>query len=125
MREGAPAIRKDAVTGKPREPDVKLMRSVEKHLNLTEEQAEVFRGELLEYRTLAPDTYPPLRRAIDKKLLEDSKSSLALVLATDKPHGTEEQRRVDDLFGVLKHDHGFCPVCARETVEKAREYLSE
>ncbi|OGG45258.1 hypothetical protein A2673_01560 [Candidatus Kaiserbacteria bacterium RIFCSPHIGHO2_01_FULL_50_13] len=125
LREGAPAIRKDPITGKPREPDVKLMRSVEKHLNLSEEQSEVFRGELLEYKNISPDTYPPLRRAINKKLLEDSRSSLALVLATDKPHGTEEQKRVNDLFGVLEQDHGFCPVCARETVEKAREYLSE
>jgi len=125
IQDGVSVSRKDPVTGKPKEPDVKFMRSVEKHLNLDEEQAEVFRGEILEFKEMSYDSYRPLAKAVEKKLLEDSRSNLTLVLSTDKPLGAEDKQRVNDLFGTMKKDHGFCEVCAAETVEKARDFLSE
>ena len=70
------------------------------------------------------DTYPPLAKAVEKKLLTDSRASLTLVLATDKPKGDEEKRRLNDIFQGLT-DAGFCKVCAREFVEKAQEFLNE
>ena len=70
------------------------------------------------------DTYRPLGVAVEKKLLNDSRSSLSLVLATDKPKGQEERKRINDLFDALK-ETGHCEICTREKVEKAREFLSE
>ncbi|MBI2108940.1 MAG: hypothetical protein HYT93_02015 [Parcubacteria group bacterium] len=121
-------IKRDIVTNKPKEPDIKFLRSIEQHIPLTEAEAEVFRGEVLECKASMKDfsysTYPPLARAVEKKLLADSKSSLTLVLASDKPKGTEEKKRVENLFASLG-ESGFCEVCAKEVVEKAQEFLRE
>ena len=128
LRSGAAATRKDPVTGKPQEPNIKFMKSIEKQkpLNLTNEQeAEVFRGELLEFPNLTYETYSPLARAVEEKLLQDSKDMLQTVLATDKPLDSEENKRVADLFGAMQNEHGFCEICAAETIEQARALLNK
>ena len=128
LRSGVAASRKDPVSGKPQEPNLKFMKSIEKQkpLNLTNDQeAEVFRGELLEFPNLTYDTYPPLARAVEEKLLQDSKDMLQTVLATDKPLDSEESKRVADLFGAMKNEHGFCEACAAETIEQARALLNK
>ena len=121
-------ILRDEVTGKPKEPDETFMRSVEAHLGVTKDQADVFRGEILEYRATHPDfnydTYEPLREAVEKKILADARTSLTLVLAKDTPKGEEEKNRARDLFDGLK-DMGFCEICARETVVRAAEILNK
>lgn len=119
-------IQRDEITGKPKEADVKLLRSIEQHMGITESEAAVFRGEILEYKagdpTFGPDSYPPLMRAVEKKLLADCQQMLTVVLASDKPKGEEEKKRTDDLLGALE-ESGHCHVCAKEAVEKAREFI--
>ncbi|MEK7596309.1 MAG: hypothetical protein AAB564_02055 [Patescibacteria group bacterium] len=121
-------MKRDETTGKPKEPDVKFLRSVEAHIPISESEADTFRGEILELKAHIPDfgyeSYPPLAKAVEKKLISDSKDILSLVLATDKPKGEEERRRIGDLFKELKNK-GHCEHCAKEYVEKAREFLSE
>jgi len=125
-------VERDPVTGKPKEADEKFLRSIEEQIPLADKEAEVFRGEILELRSMLMDrkqlfncdTYRPLGKAVEEKLLADSRSSLTLVLATDRPKGQEEKKRIDDLYGALK-ETGHCNVCIREKVEKAREFLSE
>lgn len=117
----------DPLTNKPKDADLKLMRSIEQHIPLTEDEAEQARGEYLEAAkdpTFSYDTYRPIARAVEKKLLSDSRENLSVVLSTDKPHGSETTKRAKDIFDTL-HERGFCPVCAKETVNKAREFLSE
>ncbi|MBI1957138.1 MAG: hypothetical protein HYS44_01635 [Candidatus Niyogibacteria bacterium] len=121
-------IRRDELTGKPKEPNMKLMRGVEEQIPIVESEAEAFRGEILEFKASNPnfsyDTYQPLAEAIDKKLLHDSRAFLMHVLDPNRPRGEEEKKRVQDLFGALKmREH--CEVCARELVEKASEFLRE
>lgn len=122
------SIERDPVTGKPREPDLKFMKSVEQHIPWTEKEAETGRGELLQGKAVNKDfsfeTYTLLRKAVERKLLSDTKDSLTLVLSQDRIKGDEATKRVDDLFSSLK-DNGCCEVCAKELVEKAREFLSE
>ncbi|MBI2048972.1 MAG: hypothetical protein HYT29_00845 [Parcubacteria group bacterium] len=121
-------IERDPMTGKPKEPDIKFMQSVEQHIPWSVKEAEVGRGELLEYKAVDPsfsfDTYAPLRKAVERKLLNDTKDSLTLVLSQDRIKGDEATKRVDDLFSSLEKN-GCCEVCAKELVEKAREFLSE
>lgn len=125
---GSADVKRDELSGKPKEPDIKFLRSVEEHMGISESQAHVFRGEILEVKAgmenFNYDTYSPLARAVDKKLLADSRASLTLVLATDKPKGDEEKKRLNDIFQGLT-DAGFCKICAREFVEKAQEFLNE
>lgn len=123
-------IERDEMSGKPKEADIKFMRSIEtqKPLGWTEEVAEVARGELLELIAnnlkFGYDTYRPLREASENKLVKDSEKMLSLILATDKPKGEEEGKRRKDLFNALLEE-GHCVKCAREHVEKARDFISE
>jgi serine protein kinase len=127
LRSGIPSVKKDPTSGKLRDPDLKFMRSVERHIPAisSEEEAEVFRGEILEVGDLTYESYSPLAWAVERKLLEDSKDMLQLVLATDKPLDSEAQKRVNDLFGAMQEKHGYCKVCATEAVEHTRMLLSK
>lgn len=121
-------IRRDDLSGKVKEADVKFLASVEQHMGIGAREADVFRGEILEFKASNPmsfgfDTYPPLARAVEEKLLIESRSSLALVLARDKPKDEEAKQRAKDLFQGLS-ESGFCEICAREMIEKASEFLS-
>jgi len=121
-------VERDPISGKPKEPKTKFLRDIEQHIPWTEEEAEVGRGEILEIKATDPDfsydSYPPLAKAVERKLLSDSKALLTAILATDKPLGEEEKHRIEDLFGSLD-ERGHCEVCAHEIVEQASEFLSE
>jgi len=121
-------MERDETTGKLKEPDVKFLRSVEMYIPIDESSSDTFRGEILEQmahdKDFGYDTYPPLAKAVEKKLINDSSATLTLVLATDRPKGEEEKKRISDLFNELK-ERGCCEKCAKEYVEKAREFLSE
>ena len=120
-------VERDGLSGKPKEPDLKLIRSIETHIPLDESQAEIFRGEILEFKSANPnfsfDTYEPLAKAVQDKLLADSRATLSLVLGHDKPKGEEEKKRAKDLFEGLS-ENGFCRTCAKEMIEKTAEFLS-
>ena len=128
-------VPRDEITGKPKEPDVKFLRSIETFVPISESEAETFRGEIIIFKSANPnfsyDSYPPLAKAVEKKLLADSRASLTTILATDKPKEGEQKKRIDDLFTILtnpvsgKEEEEHCKVCAKEAVERAREFLSE
>ncbi|MEX0877682.1 MAG: hypothetical protein WDZ40_02335 [Candidatus Spechtbacterales bacterium] len=120
-------IRRDPITGKPSEPDEKFMRAVEDQIPIPKNQADVFRGEILE-RISQPgfgyDNYQPLRRAVERMLLERSRTSLTLVLASDRPEDADIKQRAKDLYDGLK-ERGFCRTGAKEAVRTASEILNE
>ncbi|MDP3763984.1 MAG: hypothetical protein Q8Q92_05135 [bacterium] len=124
---GAVEVRRDDFN-RPKEPDVKFLRSVEEHAGISEAEADTFRGEILEFIAGNPkfsyETYSPLAKAVEAKLLADTKDSLTLVLATDKPKNDEANKRAADLFDGLTELH-FCKTCAKEVVESAAEFLNE
>lgn len=120
-------VRRDPVTGKPKEPDLKFLRSIEQYIPVDEAGSDIYRREVLVLKgsipDFGPDTYPPLIKAIERKILADSRTTLGLVIAQDRPKGEEEKGRAQDLYDALIAQ-GFCPICARETVGKAAEFLS-
>ena len=128
---GSLNIERDKLSGKPKEPNFKFIRSVEEFVPISESEAEIFRGEILEFMAGNPkfnyDTYSPLARAVERNLLSDSKSTLKLVLATDKPKTEEDKKRANDLFSELTREDGlgFCKTCAIEILGKAAEFLNE
>jgi len=120
-------IERDPESGKVKEPDLKFIRSIEEHIPWTTEEAEVGRGELLEYKDedFSYETYPPLAKACDKKLLNDSKDTLTLVLSSDRPKEDTDKKRQNDLFNALLDKYDCCPKCAKEFLERGREFLRE
>ena len=124
---GTTDIRRDEFN-RPKEPDVKFLRSIEVHAGISDAEADTFRGEILEFIAGNPnfsyDTYPPLARAVEIKLLSDNKDNLALVLSSDKAKDEEAKKRAVDLFQGLT-EMNFCKICAKEVMESATEFLNE
>lgn len=124
-------VKRDDLTGKPKEANQKLLRSIEEHIPIAESEAETFRGEILEFKSGNPNfsynTYPPLAKAVEKKLMSDSKATLKLVLATDRAKSEEEKKRANDLFDGLTHPNGlgFCKICSKEIISDAAIFLNE
>lgn len=123
-------IPRDSLTGKPKEPNIKLLRSIEEQIPIHESEADVFRGEILEFKAMNPNaTYPPLTKAAEKKLLADSQATLTVILDPNKPKGTEENKRVTDLYTALteppsgKEEDKHCEICAKEAVERTAEFI--
>ncbi len=124
-------IERDDLTGKPKDVESvrKFLRSIEQHIGGVDEAgADIFQGEILELMGSDPnfgyDSYPPLRQAVEKKLLSDAQSTLKLVLDPNKPKDEETRKRTGDLFQELE-ETGHCPICSAETVKNAAEFLSE
>jgi len=121
-------FKRDPVTDEVIEPDNKFLRSVEKFMQVSEKEADIFRGEILELKNaranFGPDSYRPLRKAIEDKVLEDAKNNLHLVLSTDRAREESEQKKGEQIFQNLINERGFCEVCAKEAIEKVSEILS-
>lgn len=117
---GDSTIQRDKLTGKPKEANIKLLRSIEENIQISESEADTFRGEILEN----PGESPVLLKAAQKRLLKDNEAILQLVLSPDKPQTEESRKRSQDLLDGLKED-GCCPICSREFIEKASEFKNE
>ena len=124
-------VERDDLTGKPKDVDSvkKFLRSIEQHIGgIDESSADIFQGEILELMGSDPnfgyDSYPPLRQAVEKKLLSDAQATLKLVLDPNRPKDEEARKRTGDLYEELEKS-GHCDVCAAEIVKNAAEFLSE
>ncbi len=122
------SYKRDTVTGEVLEPDYKFLRSVEKFMQVSEKEADIFRGEILELKNaredFSPESYRPLQKAIEDKVLEDAKSNLHLVLSTDRAKEDSEKKKGEQIYRNLIDKRGFCEVCAKEAIEKVTEILS-
>ena len=114
------SIKRNRLTGRPREANEKLLRSLEQKIPISESEADTFRGEVLEN----PSESPMLLKAAQERLLEDNKSVLRLVLSPDKPQTEESKKRAQDLLDGLR-EQGCCPICSKEFIEKASEFQDE
>lgn len=121
-------IQRDELTQKPKEADVKFMRSVEVQIPISETEAGTFRSEILHRSRRQKDfgykTYQPLAQAVEKQLLEDNVGILKLILSEDKVQTAESTKRAKDLFDGLS-EKGFCRICAKEIMDRAAEFLTQ
>lgn len=117
----------DVISGKPREADQKFLREVELHVPVADSEAISFRSDILQAKAIMKErfsyeTYTPLRKAVEKKLLEENRALLKIVIKKDASKNELEKKRADDLYSELLND-GFCEVCAHEIIEKAGDFL--
>ncbi len=117
---------KDPYTGEDREPNERLMRSIEEKIEVTEALKDDFRREVMNYIAAASmdrqsfdyQSNDRLRRALELKLFEDQKdsikfSSFASARVTDR----EEQAKFDVIKNRLIRSHGYCEVCAADVLD--------
>ena len=109
----------DSITGEYSDPDEKLMRSIEELVGIPENSKKEFRNSIFVHKSTCLEKgqkftyndYDPLREGIEKKLMADLKSVVALSLGdTSNTNPKAKKRRERALKNLL--DKGYCKECA-------------
>jgi serine protein kinase len=116
---------KDPYTGDTREPNERLMRSVEEKIDVSEALKDDFRREVMNYIAAASmdrknfefSSNDRLRRALELKLFEDQKDSIKFSSFVSSVKDREEQAKFDVIRQRLIRDHGYCEICAADVLE--------
>jgi len=109
----------DSITGEYSDPDEKLMRSIEELIPVPENSKSEFRNGVFVYKTGALErgkkftyrNYPPLREAIEKKLMSDLKPVVSLSLANTTTTDPKAKKRRGRALKTLL-EKGYCEECA-------------
>ncbi|HEY8416248.1 MAG TPA: protein prkA, partial [Thermaerobacter sp.] len=121
---------RDPITEEEREPDEKLMRSIEEQIGISESAKKAFREEiLLRLSALARrgqrfdyTSHDRLREAIEKKLFSDMRNVVKITTSTRTPDA-EQLKRINEVVRRLCDEHGYCPACANELVRYVGQLL--
>jgi serine protein kinase len=122
---------RDPLTDEEVEPDEKLMRSIEEQIGVTENGKGSFRESILmsmaslsrRGRSFEYTSDERLKEAIEKKLFADLKDVIKITTSTTTPDA-EQLRRINDVVDRMVRDHGYCVVCAQETLKYVGQLLN-
>ena len=115
---------RDPLTDEEREPDEKLMRSIEEQIGISEAGKRQFREEILirisalarRGQTFDYTSHERLKEAIEKKLFADLRDVVKITTSSRTPD-PEQLRRINDVVDRLVAEHGYCPTCANELLK--------
>lgn len=122
---------KDPITEEDVEPDEKLMRSIEEQIGVSENVKKTFREEILirisgyarKGKKFKYASHERLREAIEKKLFADLKDIVKITSSSKNPN-PEQLKRVNAVVSRLVAEHGYCTVCANETLKYVGSLLN-
>lgn len=114
----------DPITNEEVEPDERLMRSIEEQIGVSDNAKKTFREEILirlsayarKEKRFDYNSHERLREAIEKKLFADLKDVVKITTSAKNPD-PEQLKRINDVVARLISHHGYCPVCANETLK--------
>lgn len=122
----------DSITGEYSDADEKLMRSIEELVpgGVPENSKSEFRNGIFVYKAAALENkkkfsyknYPPLKDAIEKKLMGDLKSVVSLSLADTTSTDPKTKKRSEKAFKTLLKN-GYCKECANVLLSFIGEVL--
>lgn len=120
----------DSTTGEWSDPDEKLMRSIEELIPISENQKSEFRNGVFVYKSSNLEKgkdfnfkdYPPLKEAIEKKLMSDLKSVVSLSIADTTTTDPKSKKRREKAFDRLL-EKGYCEHCANALLSFVGEVL--
>ncbi len=106
---------RDKFTGEYGEPDERLMRSIEKKIDIPESRKDDFRREIMNYigalavegKTFDYKTNARLHKALELKLFEDQKDSIKLTSLVSQVVDKETQEKIDVVKTRLIRDFGY------------------
>ena len=116
---------KNPFTGAYEEANERLMRSVEKKIDIDEGRKDDFRREMMSYiaglsldgKSFDYTMNERLHRALELKLFEDSKDSIKLTSLVTNTVDAETQAKIDVVKQRLIDQHGYCSVCAGDVLQ--------
>ncbi len=122
---------RDPLTDEEMEPDERLMRSIEEQIGVTENGKGSFRESILmsmaslarRGKNFEYTSDERLREAIEKKLFADLKDVIKITTSTKTPDG-EQLRRINDVVDRMVKSHGYCVICATETLQYVGQLLN-
>jgi serine protein kinase len=102
-------------TGQTEEPDERLMRSIEKKIDIPESRKDDFRREVMNYigalaiegKTFDYKTNERLHKALELKLFEDQKDSIKLTSLVSRVVDQETQKKIDVVKDRLIRNFGY------------------
>ncbi|MDD2497849.1 MAG: PrkA family serine protein kinase [Desulfitobacteriaceae bacterium] len=114
----------DPITDEEMEPDEKLMRSIEEQIGISDNAKRSFREEILirisayarKDQKFDYNSHERLKEAIEKKLFADLKDIVKITTSSKNPD-PEQLKRINEVVSRLISEHGYCPVCANETLK--------
>ncbi len=120
----------DSITGEYSDPDEKLMRSIEELIPVPENSKSEFRNGVFVHKAAALERgndfsykdYPPLKEAVEKKLMGDLKSVVSLSLSDSTNTNPKVKKRRDRAFKTLL-ENGYCEECANVLLSFIGEVL--
>jgi len=120
----------DSITGNYSDPDEKLMRSVEELIPVSESQKGEFRNGVFVHKATALERkkkftfmdYPPLKVAIEKKLMGDLKPVVSLSLVDTTATDPKAKKRRTKALETLA-EKGYCEECANTLLAFIGEVL--
>jgi len=112
-------------TGRPEEPNERLMRSVEEKIDIPDGRKDDFRRELMNYiaaqhldgKTFDYTMNERLHRALELKLFEDSKDSIKLSSLVTQTMDADTQRKIEVVKQRLIDNHGYDETSASDVLQ--------
>lgn len=122
---------KDPITDELRDPDERLMRSIEEQIGVSDNAKKAFREEIMiRLSTYARrgiqfeyTSHERLREAIEKKLFADLKDVVKITTSTRTPDG-DQLRKINEVMARLMQEHGYCASCANELLRYVGSLLN-
>lgn len=122
---------RDPITDEDMQPDEKLMRSIEEQIGISENAKKAFREEILirissyarKGKEFDYSSHERLREAIEKKLFADLKDIVKITTSSKTPD-PEQLKRINGVVSRLVSEHGYCTVCANETLKYVGSLLN-
>jgi serine protein kinase len=122
---------RDPITEEEMDPDEHLMRSIEEQINVSENAKRAFREEILiliasiarKGLTFDYTMHERLKVAIEKRLFVDLRDVVKITTSTRTPD-KEQLRKINEVVDRLVAEHGYCVVCANETLRYAGSLLN-
>ena len=121
----------DPLTEEEREPDEKLMRSIEEKVRVPESGKEAFRNEIFRKVAMAQrrgdrfdyTTHEKLKEAIEKQLFEERRDTIKLTVSTRNPD-PDQLRKLNEVVDTLVRKEGYCAECANELLKYVSSLLA-
>ena len=121
----------DPVTEEERDPDEKLMRSIEEKVKVPESGKDAFRNEIFRKVAMAQrrgerfdyTTHEKLKEAIEKQLFEERRDTIKLTVSTRNPD-PDQLRKINEVVDTLVRKEGYCAECANELLKYVSSLLA-
>jgi serine protein kinase len=121
----------DPLTEEERDPDEKLMRSIEDKVKVPESGKDAFRNEIFRKVAMAQrrgehfdyTTHEKLKEAIEKQLFEERRDTIKLTVSTRNPD-QDQLRKINEVVDTLIRKEGYCAECANELLKYVSSLLA-